>query len=422
MRRKKLNTLIRQAIAGDAGALEQLCQQYAKTILFQVRLLVRNKDDAEDVAQRVAIAMIGDIQQLRSPYAFRSWLQRLIVNACNRQNAMTRREYERVEGLELAESIVDESPEARPEESAASRDMQRFVGGYLEKLPPAQAISLTLYYYEQLSYREVAETMGVSVGSVSNTISKAKQNLRKMMKANGEQDVLGITFTAPSLRGDVGRTVVNEVESSVPDGAVGRFMAVCKSHIAGLSVGVGAITATQPPLVKIWKGLAGAAASLILFGGIGIGAYLLDEKPSAPAPNPEIIQETPSAPVPAPESRVVYSVSGEQTQDDPTNPLSAQLHLLSGERLEGWTLTDVAGIELLSGTQDVGKPAPEADAALGGVAGTDGMAASEDVEGDFIDIASLGLLDGAYTLNWHLVNEQGAESRIYWDFVITSTP
>jgi RNA polymerase sigma-70 factor (ECF subfamily) len=421
VRRKKLNALIRQAIAGDASALEQLCRQYAKTILFQTRLLVRNKDDAEDVAQRVAIAMLNDIQKLRSPYAFRSWLQRLIVNACNRQNAMTQREYGRVEGLELAESVVDESLEARPEESAVSKDMERFVGGYLEKLPPAQAVSLTLYYYEELSYKEIAETMGVSLGSVSNTISKAKQNLKKMMKDNGERDVLGIAFTAPPLRDDIGRVVVSEVESGVPDGAVVRFMAVCRARIAGLAVGAGAIAATRVPLIRIWKGLAGATASLVLLAGIGTGAYLLSEKPPEPPPAPAPVQETPPAPLPEPESRIVYSVSGEQAYDDPTNPLTAQLHLLSGERLEGWTLTDSAGTELLSGTQDVGSPTPEANVAINGGTGG-GTVTGEEIAGDFIDIASFGLPNGTYTLNWHLVNEQGVTSRIYWDFIIASTP
>jgi RNA polymerase sigma-70 factor (ECF subfamily) len=422
VRRKKLNTLIRQAIAGDASALEQLCQQYAKTILFQTRLLVRNKDEAEDVAQRVAIAMLSDIQKLRSPYAFRSWLQRLIVNACNQQNAMTRRNYERVEGLEFAEDIVDESLEARPEESAVSRDMQRFVGGYLQKLPPAQAVSLTLYNYEQLSYKEIAEVLNVSLGSVSNTISKAKQNLRKMMKDNGEQDVLGITFTAPFLRDDIGRTVISEVESSVSDGAVGRLMTVCKSHIAGISVSANTAATAQSSLLKVWKGIAALAAAFVLLGAIAAGAYLLSEEPPVQEQELKTVPEPPPAALPAPESRVTYSVNERQLHDDPTNPLTVQLRLLSGERLEGWVLTDSTGAELLSGTRDVGEPDPETNATIAEGGGANEVPAGHDIEGDFINIASLELQDGSYTLNWHLANEQGVQSRIYWSFFIASTP
>jgi RNA polymerase sigma-70 factor (ECF subfamily) len=411
VRRKKLSALIRQAIVGDAIALEQLCRQYAKTILFQVRLLVRNKDDAEDVAQRIAVAMLSDIRKLRSPYAFRSWLQRLIINACNRQNARTQREQEHAEALELAEYIVDESLEARPEEHAASKDMQRFVGGYLEKLPPAQAISLTLHYYEQLSYKEVAEVMGVSIGSVSSTISKAKQNLRKMLKENGEQDVLGIIFMPPFLRGNVERTVVNEVERSVSQGAVDRFMLLCKSHITGIVAAAGGPIAVVS-VTKTWGTAITVGAALALLLGIGAGAYLLQDKPEAP---PEQTITQPPEVVLGPESRVTYSVAGEQLQDDPTNPLLAQLHLLSGEHLEGWTLTDSAGLEVVSGTKDVGVPDPDAIAA-------GNLSTREDIDGDFIDIASLELPEGDYILNWHLVNQQGDKSRIYWDFTIAPTP
>jgi RNA polymerase sigma-70 factor (ECF subfamily) len=411
MRRQKLNALIQQAIAGNAVALEQLCKLYAKTILFQVRLLVRNKEDAEDVAQRVAIAMLRDIQKLRSPYAFRSWLQRLIINACNKQNTQTQRESERTESLSFADAVIDESPEAQLEDTVISRDMRRLVGGYLERLPAAQAIALTLYYYEELSYKEVAAVMDVSIGSVSNTISKAKQNLKKLLKERGEQDVMGIIFIAPFLRGSIQRTVTDDIENSVPESAVNRFMLVCKSHIAGLAITAGAPIATT----GTWGALLAIIAAFVLLGGIGIGTVLLNiEPPPAevpPAPEQVIMIQ--------PESRVTYSIEGEYTQSHPVNPLTVKLRLLSDEQLDHWVLTDTKGAELLSGKRDIGVIDPITDA---DVAEASGVPVGREVEGDFIDIASLNLSDGDYILHWYLLDAQGRSARVYWDFSITTPP
>jgi RNA polymerase sigma-70 factor (ECF subfamily) len=407
VRRQKLNALIKQAIAGDSSALEQLCQLYAKTILFQARLLVRNKDDAEDVAQKVAITMLRDIRQLRSPYAFRSWLQRLIVNASNKQNARSQREAERRENLSSVEAVIDESPEAQPGKTIETQDLQQFVGGYLEKLPAAQAVALTLYYYEQLSYKEVADVMGVSVGSVSSTISKAKQNLKKMLKDRSIRDVMGIIFIAPFLRGDIGRTIAEEVESRVSEHAVERLMVVCKSHIAGFASNVAAPAAAT----GVWGTIVAVAAALTLLGGLGIGALMIGDEP-IPVRPPD---EQKSVIILEPDSRVTYSIAADQGEDNPVNPLTVKFRILSNERLDGWRLLDAAGLERLSGREDIGVIDAEADAAA---AAASGIPVGEDVEGDFIDIASLNLEDGAYTLIWSLFNEADEKAQAYWHFSI----
>jgi RNA polymerase sigma-70 factor (ECF subfamily) len=377
--------LIRQAIAGDAVAVEQLCQLYAKTILFQTRLLVRNKDEAEDVAQRVAIEMLRGIQHLRSSYAFRSWLQRLIVSACSRQNAQTQRELERAESLEFAEAVVDDSPEARPEEEMVLKDMRRYVGGYLEKLPPAQAVALTMYYYEQLSYKEIAAALGISVGAVSSTIAKAKKNLKKLLKESGEQDVLGIKFTLPFLRGNVGKTVHDEVDSSVSEDSVDRFMVVCKANILAFFSKAGTTTVAA---TGIGGTLLAALVAVAMMGGISAIVLTTIEKP-VPY-EPVVIQEQPA--VVDPDSRVTYSVEGEQFYDDPTNPLTAQIELLSGEHIDRWVLTDSNGTELFVGS------------------------------GDYLDLAALELANGDYTLSWYLQNESGHEFRVFWEFIIKQPP
>ena len=369
-------------MAGDALACEQLCELFAKVILSQTRLLVRNKSDAEDVAQKVAIEMLRDISKLKSPYAFRSWLQRLIVNACAKQNSLSKRAIYSLEGLDSVAAVVDESATQHLENSIESEEAQRFIGGYLAKLPPAQSVALTLYYYEQLSYREIAAAMGVSVGSVSNTISKAKKNLGKLLKNNNNDDILGIVYRLPALRKSVKRTVKDEVDDSVSQDSVDRFMQVCRSNIALLITGGGVAADTA----RIGTTILGFAAAAIMLSGMGVGAYLLaDHKVEDPeTPLPE------SQPITLPEGRITYSVAREQGIDLPINPEGANMELLSGERLVKWSLAGSNGLPLYSGNH------------------------SE------IDIAALNLPDDRYTVCWYIITADGTEARAYWTFSIIS--
>jgi hypothetical protein len=311
------------------------------------------------------------------------------------------RETGRRESLSVAESVADESLESRPEDTVVSKDMRRFVGGYLTKLPAAQAIALTLYYYEQLSYKEVAEVMGVSIGSVSSTISKAKQNLKKLLKENGEQDVMGIIFIAPFLRNSIKQTVTNEIERGVPSSAVMRFMSVCRAHISGIVAGVGA----QAAITGTWGTVIAATTAIALLGGAGAGVYLMLDEP------PAIIEEVPRTErvIVAPDSRVIYAIDGDQPFDNPVDPLAVQFLLLSNEQMEYWILTDSSGTELTRGTRGaIKEPA------------TSQTANREIVGNEFIDLRAMNLAEGEYTLTWYLSDEQGGRSRAYWSFTITS--
>jgi hypothetical protein len=306
--------------------------------------------------------------------------------------------------LSLAETVVDESAEARPEETVVSRDMQRFVSGYLERLPTAQAVALTLHYYEQLSYKEVAEALGVSVGTVSSTISKAKQNLKKMLKENGERDVLGAVFLAPFLRDSIKRTVIDEIEHGVTSGAVERFMSICKVNITSVATGMGGTVVAM----GTWKTVAAISAALLLLGSLGTGALLMNNTSPEEAPAGEQV----IVPVPMPDTRLTYRVAGEKTEGNPINPLAVQFLLLGGETVEQWVLHDVDGTEIISGTGGAIRVPDLSEAAGKGIIGD-----------SYIDIQALNLADGDYVMSWYLADGQDHKTRAYWGFtVITPLP
>jgi RNA polymerase sigma-70 factor (ECF subfamily) len=428
VRREKLNEVIRHSMLGDSAAQEELCRMYAKTILFQSRLLVKNKSDAEDVAQKVMIEMIRGITSLKSPFAFRSWLQRIVVNAAYRQNMQTKKEYERSDVLDKAEFVIDDNVNDRPAEVVESKDLSQYIQGYLDKLPPTQAIVLVLYYYEDQSYKEIAATLGVSIGSVSSTMSKARKNLKELLKDSLASGSLGIVYKPLLPRRSLRSIVLSEVNRAGSDAAVERLMHTAKIAIAAGTISAGVVGASiaagtavaAGTGVAVGGGAAAKAASgeatrqllgnigvtmsgVTLLAAIAVGAFFVFNQPEAPETVPvnhetaPPVDITPEAPLFAqPDVDVVYSINEAAANTDngsgsevALDPLTSKIVANNGETLDYWVLTNAQEEPVASGTE---------------------------ME---VDIVSLNLNSGQYLLTWHMLNSDGLGFIATWEFAIS---
>jgi RNA polymerase sigma-70 factor (ECF subfamily) len=411
LRRGKLNKTIRLAIAGDPTAQEELCRLYAKPVLFQTRLVVKNKSDVEDVAQKVMIEMLRSISNLKSPYAFRSWLQRIIYNAALKQNVQAAKEADRSDLLEKAEFIIDEGEFAHPEETLEAKVLSQHMTGYLDKLPTAQATVLVLYYYEEQSYKEIADILGVSIGSVSSTMSKAKKNLKKMLDADAASEVFGIVSVPPLLRKSIRHIVINEVESHTSDEAVERLVEAGRVAIAATAVTAGVVGASTGASLsaETIKNILLAVAGVVLLGAIAAITIVLSQPTVEVAPPvteskvPALTVDPVAPVVETPDVEVVYSIQVAQGQTDGTsvsnaddpqdyeialNPLTSKIVANDGEKLDRWVLTDAQGTTLAEGTN------------------------SE------IDITSLKLSEGQFLVTWHMLSAKGDAFLAHWEFII----
>jgi RNA polymerase sigma-70 factor (ECF subfamily) len=418
LRRGKLNKTIRLAIAGDPTAQEELCRLYAKPILFQTRLIVKNKSDVEDVAQKVMIEMLRSISNLKSPYAFRSWLQRIIYNAALKQNIQTTREADRSDLLEKAEFIVDEGEFAHPEETLEAKVLSQHMTGYLDRLPPAQASVLVLYYYEEQSYKEIADILGVSIGSVSSTMSKAKKNLKKLLDADAASEVFGIVFVPSLLRKNIRRTVINEVESFASDESVERLIEAGKVTIAAAAVtaatagvvGAGATTSGASLSGETVRNIIMGVVGALLLGAIAVCTIVLSQPTEEIAPPvteskvPALTVDPVAPVVETPDVEVVYSIfepadnadsgasatnaNDSQNYQIALNPLTSKIIANDGEKLDHWVLTDAQGTTLTEGTSEE------------------------------IDITALKLSEGQFLVTWHMLSAKGDAFQAYWEFII----
>jgi len=184
-----LTKLIEGARAGRSRDLSRLSGRFQKMILLNCSLQLDDVYQAEDAAQEVVEKMVSGIASLKSPEAFTAWLQRIILTTCQRYNQRTKKQALRELHLDapgerqLLDQLVERNPDIQPETHAEQKESRERIFAAIHRLPEMQRQALVLHYYGELSYREIAEIQKVQIGTVSSTLSKARNNLLQLLKS-----------------------------------------------------------------------------------------------------------------------------------------------------------------------------------------------------------------------------------------------
>jgi len=155
---------------------EQAARRATTIALRVATALLRNRDDAADVAQDVAVEVLRSLDRLRDWQAFDAWARRIAV----RHTVRALRERQRRDGSALAALA------AAGEEAAAVVDVDLLLSSRhaltdaLAALPPRQAIALVLRYVHDLSDREIADALGCRRGTANALLSRGRAALREV--------------------------------------------------------------------------------------------------------------------------------------------------------------------------------------------------------------------------------------------------
>ena len=182
--------LLNQYLSGDRGAISQLIDRHSNRVRDYIRMMVKDRDVADDILQNTLIKVVRVIDEGR--YAdtgkFLSWVLRIAHNQVidyfrAQKSAKTVNEsdagYNVLGTLRFADSTVEDKMVA--EQIAA--DVRRLV----DFLPEEQREVVMLRYYSGLSFQEIADQTDVSINTALGRMRYALINLRKMIK---EKDVV----------------------------------------------------------------------------------------------------------------------------------------------------------------------------------------------------------------------------------------
>jgi RNA polymerase sigma-70 factor (ECF subfamily) len=175
--------LLPHAARGCKDALEELFRRY-RVVAYRVAFrFLNNEADALDAVQEAFIKALVHLPSFEGRSSFKTWLLRVVANAAldlGRQRG--RRETLSMDALgrqnreELEPFILQE-----PGQELERADLRHKLHEVLSRLPLAQRQTFVLHAEAELSYREVAEVLGISIGTVMSRLYYARQKLRALM-------------------------------------------------------------------------------------------------------------------------------------------------------------------------------------------------------------------------------------------------
>lgn len=181
MTREQETAIVRKVLGGDANAFETLVLEYEKNVYNIALRMTGNSEDAADMTQEAFIKAYNSLQSFRGDSKFSVWLYRIVSNVCldflrsrNRRPTVSLS----VEDDDGEDAQLDVADESQSPELLLDRKLTReSVRRGLDSLPPDYRQILLLREIQGLSYDEIAQALGLEVGTVKSRIFRARKRL-----------------------------------------------------------------------------------------------------------------------------------------------------------------------------------------------------------------------------------------------------
>jgi RNA polymerase sigma-70 factor (ECF subfamily) len=174
---------------GEDAAYEVLLRRFEDPIYNLVYRLSHNASDADDLTQEVFLKVFRCIGSFRGDSSLKTWIYRIAVNeARNHLRSFGRKrgnevalEKESEDGIAWDEVLEDH--QASPYDSACSAEFHEIVETCLREVKPVFREAVVLRDVEDMGYEEIAEILGVNIGTVKSRIVRGRQALKDLMAA-----------------------------------------------------------------------------------------------------------------------------------------------------------------------------------------------------------------------------------------------
>jgi len=167
---------LKDFINGDDRAFAKLVNRYKERIFLVVLRIVRNRDEAKDLAQEAFIKAYRNRQTFRADSSFYTWVYRIAVNlSLNYINRNRER---------LAESIEDSDASnfsVEPDTKVEQEEFKKTIDNAIKELPARQRTVFILRHYEEKSHAEIAELLSITEGAVKANYHQAIQKLKGLL-------------------------------------------------------------------------------------------------------------------------------------------------------------------------------------------------------------------------------------------------
>ena len=177
--------LVAAAKRGDMVAFEELVARHRDKIYARAFSMMRNEDDATDIAQEAWVKGWQRLKQFHGDSSFTTWMTRIVINLCLDQLRKQKRQRaesiehldEELGGVERQMPIVSANPTAGLERD----ELRKRIDKAMAQLSYEHRTVLVLHEFEELEYKEVAKIMGCSIGTIMSRLFYARRKMATLL-------------------------------------------------------------------------------------------------------------------------------------------------------------------------------------------------------------------------------------------------
>lgn len=187
-RSAEITALVERARKGDKTASAELYEKMYDKLYFFALKNVRSKEDAEDIVQEAFMKALESLDELNSSESFSGWIYSVTYNLCidkmrgGKRVARFETEDDRDNAIE--NSALNE-PVMVPEDYMQNEETKRQIKDVIDGLRPDMRSAVILYYYDQMSIAEIAETMNLSESGVKSKLYQARKKIKTKLEKLG---------------------------------------------------------------------------------------------------------------------------------------------------------------------------------------------------------------------------------------------
>ncbi len=172
------SALVEQSLAGDQLAFQRLVERHQSRLFSLVRHYTHSAVEIEDLVQETLLKAYARLTSFQSQSSFYTWLYRIATNTI--LDWLKRQGRNPVQAVEDIEVSMPASPRAvmRPDARLAQEEIARITQEILAELPEIFRTVLVLREFEDLAYQEIADVLGISIGTVESRLFRARARFK----------------------------------------------------------------------------------------------------------------------------------------------------------------------------------------------------------------------------------------------------
>lgn len=222
---KRKKSIKERAREKDASVWEEIYNQtYAKAYSVAIQI-VKNQEDAMDVLQEAYISAFKSLESLQDEKKLNAWINMIVANRCKdwlrKNKAIVFSDMGNEDAnLEFEDSLENEHEEFMPEESIDYSTTKELMQEILNHLSEDQRLCVLMYYYDEMSVGDIAETLECSTGTIKSRLNYARKYIKKEVeelekKGTKLYGIAPIPFIVWMLRSKEASLTVHAAESAV---------------------------------------------------------------------------------------------------------------------------------------------------------------------------------------------------------------